>query len=99
MITEVATLKIDPARAEDFISAVSQAAPLFRQAQGCKAMSLEAVIETPGTYYLRVIWESVEHHTIGFRESEAFQQWRALAGPYFVEAPQVVHVHEGRRYF
>jgi hypothetical protein len=28
---------------------------------------------------------------VAFRESPAFQQWRAIAGPHFVAPPEVVH--------
>lgn len=99
MITEIATLTIDPGQAEAFEKAVAEAAPLFQGAQGCYGMRLEQVIETPEKYHLLVQWESVEHHMVTFRESEAFQQWRALAGPYFVEPPSVVHSRQAANYF
>ncbi len=91
MITEIASLHIDPAKATEFEAAVAAAKPCFETADGCHGMSLEAVIETPGHYYLRVLWETVEAHTEGFRSSDNFQQWRALAGPFFVQPPDVVH--------
>lgn len=34
-------------------------------------------------YHLRVGWESVEAHMVGFRESDGLQAWRALASPFF----------------
>lgn len=40
-----------------------------------------------------VRWETVEHHTVTFRDSEGFAKWRALAGPHFAAPPQVEHVH------
>ena len=91
MITEIATLTVDPARAAEFETAVAQAAPFFKADTGCHGMSLEQVIEVPGTYHLRVLWDSVEAHTVGFRGSDNFQQWRALAGPFFTAPPQVIH--------
>lgn len=92
MIREIATIRIDPARADAFEAAVREAIPLFRGAAGCEGMALDRVIEEPGTYLLRVKWRTVEDHTVGFRQSEAFQQWRALAAPFFVAPPAVVHV-------
>lgn len=91
MITEIATLRINPLRAADFEAAVTKAAPFFKAAKGCHGMSLERVIETPGTYHLRVLWETVDAHMVDFRNSDNFQQWRALAGPFFLEPPAVVH--------
>jgi len=91
MITEIAHISILPEKAPQFVAAVSQAAPLFRAADGCHGMRLEEVIETPGQFRLCVDWESVDHHMVTFRQSEAFEQWRALAGPFFLEPPKVEH--------
>lgn len=91
MIHEVATLTIDPTSADAFEAAVRQAKPLFLAAEGCQDMRLEQVIEVPGRYLLRVAWNSVEAHMDVFRNAPAFQEWRALAGPFFTEPPQVVH--------
>ncbi|HWU50190.1 MAG TPA: antibiotic biosynthesis monooxygenase family protein [Asticcacaulis sp.] len=91
MIFELARLTIDPAKAADFEAAVAKAAPFFQSAEGCHGMALERIIETPGDYLLRVTWESVEHHMVAFRNSDNFQSWRALAGPFFLSPPQVTH--------
>lgn len=99
MITEIATLRIDPAKAAEFEAAVAAAARYFKADAGCHGMSLEKVIEEPGVYNLRVLWETVEAHTVGFRSSDNFQQWRALAGPFFVEPPKVVHSETVGNYF
>lgn len=91
MIREVAQLTIDPAREADFLQAVQAAVPIFRAATGCRGMRLERVIETPGLYRLIVLWETLENHTVDFRGSQGFQDWRALAGPFFVQPPAVDH--------
>ena len=91
MIFELARLSVDPAKAADFEAAVARAAPFFQTAEGCHGMALERIIETPGDYLLRVTWASVEHHMVAFRNSDNFQQWRALAGPFFLNLPQVTH--------
>lgn len=91
MITEIAVITIDPTNAAAFESAVQKAAPLFRAAQGCRGMALERVIEDPSRYHLIVQWDTVEHHTQLFRDSEGFRSWRALAGPFFSSPPQVWH--------
>ncbi len=99
MITEIAMLTIDPARAADFETAVAIAAPLFRAAHGCHGIALERVIERPGQYRLVVRWESVEAHMRDFRNSAAFGEWRALAGPFFVGTPDVTHSESVAAYF
>ena len=94
MIREIATLTIDPARAAEFEAAVAEARPLFEGSGDCLSFALERVIETPGSYRLVVGWTSVEAHMERFRESEAFQRWRDLAGPFFVAPPEVVHTEQ-----
>jgi len=92
MITEIAHLTIDPARADAFEAAVASVADVFRRAKGCHGVALEREIEDPARYRLRVDWDSVEAHMVDFRNSPDFQLWRGAAGPFFVTPPEVVHV-------
>jgi hypothetical protein len=39
-----------------------------------------------------VTWETVDDHTVHFRESQDFQEWRRLVGGFFAGPPQVGHV-------
>ncbi len=91
MITEIANITIDPARAAAFEAAVAEAAPHFRTAEGCHAMRLERVVEDPALYRLVVSWASLEAHMVTFRNSPGFARWRELAGPFFVSPPVVEH--------
>ncbi|MEX2263436.1 MAG: antibiotic biosynthesis monooxygenase, partial [Bryobacteraceae bacterium] len=50
---------------------------------------LRRCIETKGRYLLLVRWETLEAHTVGFRESPLFQQWRGVIGGFFDAPPQV----------
>lgn len=89
MFLEIAEITVtDPA---GFEAAVAQAKPHFLAARGCHGLSLHRVVETPDIYRLVVEWETVEDHTVTFRGSEGFQQWRALASPFFAEPPRVTH--------
>jgi heme-degrading monooxygenase HmoA len=99
MITEIATITIDPVRATEFEAAVAQATPLFRAAEGCHGMALERVIEDPALYKLVVHWDSVEHHTVKFRGSEGFRAWRALVGSFFLVTPTVIHTAAVARHY
>lgn len=92
MIHEIASLTIDPARAAEFEAAVAEARPHFEAARGFVSFGFQRVIEVPGAYRLVVGWETVEAHMVDFRESAGFQAWRALAGPFFIAPPAVVHV-------
>lgn len=56
------------------------------------------MVETPGVYRLRVAWETIEDHMVGFRSSEDFQGWRSLVGGFFAAPPTVTHESEARRF-
>lgn len=92
MIQEIATLTIKPGSAPTFEEAVAQAVPLFQQAPGALSFRLDRFVETPSEYTLTVGWATLEDHTVGFRNSEAFTKWRELVGAHFAEAPQVKHL-------
>jgi heme-degrading monooxygenase HmoA len=92
MVREIASITIDPLRSRDFEAAVAAARPHFEAAPGFIDFVLERSIEHPERYRLLVGWKTVEAHMVDFRASEGFQNWRDLAGPFFVGAPAVEHV-------
>jgi quinol monooxygenase YgiN len=75
----------------DATMAVKQAVPLFRRAKGCTGMELQRSHEKPSRYRLFVQWEALENHTVDFRESSDFQDWRRLVGHCFADPPEVEH--------
>lgn len=91
MILEVAEIAVKPGSEAAFEAGVAEASALFLRAEGCHGLSLHRVIETPAVYRLLVKWETVESHMIDFRNSDDFQVWRALVGPFFAGAPKVTH--------
>jgi heme-degrading monooxygenase HmoA len=92
MIFEIAQITVQPGKEQQFGAGVKEAVPLFRRARGCKSMQLQRSIEQPDTYTLVVGWDSIDDHMIGFRNSDDFQEWRRLVGPYFLQPPNVHHV-------
>ena len=65
----------------EFEAAVKKAAPIFQRAKGCHGMELRRSIEKPSRYRLFVNWETLEDHTVGFRNSPEFQEWRRTRRP------------------
>jgi len=92
MITEIAQIDVKPGMEAEFESAVKKAGPLFRRAKGCKGMELQRSHEKPQRYRLMVKWDTLENHTIDFRGSTDFQEWRKLVGHCFAAPPEVEHV-------
>jgi len=92
MIEEVADLRIQPGQQQAFEAAVHKGATtVIASAKGFLGYSVSRSIETPERYLLRIQWASLEDHTVGFRESPLFKQWRAIVGPFFTAPPAVEH--------
>ena len=94
MILERALITVKPGQAEAFKAAFTKARPHIEGSKGCKKVEMRPGIEHPEDFLLLVWWETLEDHTIGFRESPAFQEWRAILGPLFAAPPAVVHHYE-----
>ena len=92
MILELARIDVKPGLESEFEAGVAKAAPLFRRAKGCHGMLLTRSHEKPLRYWLQVKWESVEAHTVAFRGSPDFAEWRKLVGHCFDGAPEVEHL-------
>jgi len=91
MITEIAQIEVKPGTEREFEAAVAKAREVFGRTAGFHGFELHRSIEKPQRYRLLVKWSTVEDHTVGFRGSENFTQWRALVGPYFASPPEVEH--------
>ena len=92
MITEIAHLTIKPGSEQAFESAVGEARAVFAKATGFRGFELHRSIEKPQLYRLLVKWETLENHTVDFREGPNFTEWRALVGPHFANPPEVEHM-------
>lgn len=91
MITEVATIRVKPGVQATFEAAVGKAEAVFRRAPGCLGLVLTRCIEDPERYDLLIGWQTLEDHTVGFRGSPLFAEWRALVSGHFAEPPVVKH--------
>lgn len=94
MILEIAQIDIKPGMENEFEAGVKAAAPLFKRAKGCHGMELQRSIEKPARYRLFVKWETLENHTVDFRGSPDFQDWRKLVGHCFAAPPEVEHTSQ-----
>lgn len=92
MITEIAQIDVKPGTEAEFEDGVKNAAAIFKRARGCTGMELRRSVEKPSRYRLFVGWETVENHTVDFRSSADFQEWRKLVGHCFASPPEVEHV-------
>jgi heme-degrading monooxygenase HmoA len=94
MFLEIAQVDIKPGQEAEFEASVAKAAPIFKRAKGCRSLSLQRSMEKPARYRLFIGWDTVENHTVDFRGSADFQEWRKLVGHCFASPPEVEHVRE-----
>ena len=90
-ITEVAQIEIKPGEQAAFEAVFPQAEQVISQAEGYVSHTIQRCLETDNRYLLLVQWTSVEAHTVGFRHSELFKQWRTIIGPFFEKPPYEEH--------
>ncbi len=92
MILEIADIHIQPGRQAEFDAAIMQGVTqVIAQAKGFRGFKINKSIESPERYVLMIFWETLENHTVDFRQSAAFQTWRAIVGPFFAVPPAVEH--------
>ncbi|NRF40679.1 antibiotic biosynthesis monooxygenase [Pedobacter foliorum] len=91
MILEVAILNIIEGRQLDFENAFKQAQVIISSMQGYISHELQKCIENDQQYILLVKWETLEAHTVGFRGSSEYQEWRALLHHFYDPFPVVEH--------
>ena len=97
MIREAAILDLhssDPETCHAFEVAFRDASPLIAATPGYLGHTLARRLEAPGRYLLLVDWERLENHTVGFRQSSAYQEWKRLLHHYYDPFPTVEHFQE-----
>jgi heme-degrading monooxygenase HmoA len=94
MILEVATLNVRAGEEAAFEQAMHRARPLIEASPGFGKLELRRCLEMPNRYVLLVDWRTVEDHTVGFRQSSRYQEWRKLLHHFYDPFPTVEHYGE-----
>jgi heme-degrading monooxygenase HmoA len=95
MILELAMITVRPPTEAEFEQAFAQAVRLISDSSGYVSHELRRSIETPTRYALTIRWRTLEDHTVGFRGSPAFSEWRAQLAPFLAGPPVVEHFQPG----
>ncbi len=91
MILEVAILNIKEGLLADFETNFKTAEAIISSMKGYISHQLKKCIEEDNKYILLVNWEKLEDHEIGFRKSEAYQEWKSLLHHFYDPFPVVEH--------
>ena len=91
MILEVAILNVIPGQQSAFEAAFARAVPILARMRGYISHELRSCIENTSRYLLLVQWQALEDHTVGFRGSPEYQEWKAILHHFYDPFPTVEH--------
>ncbi len=94
MILEVAILDVKSNQEVRFEKDFKTASKYVSMIDGYLKHSLHRRVEKPNRYILHVEWETLEAHTIGFRLSKEYLEWKRLLHHYYDPFPVVEHYGE-----
>lgn len=94
VIREHALLPVRPGQESEFEAAFAEAKAIIAASPGFISLTLSRGIESTSSYLLLVAWESVEAHQVGFRQSPAYDDWRARLHHFYEPFPVVEHYDE-----
>ena len=92
MILELADIRIHPGQNAAFEAAIQHGLKtVIQSATGFQGFKVNRGMESTERYILQIFWDTLEDHMVGFRQSSAFADWRAIVGPFFAGPPTVEH--------
>jgi heme-degrading monooxygenase HmoA len=91
MILEVAILDVIPDQEKDFEAVFAKASSIISSMSGYVSHQLQHCVEKQNRYLLLVYWETLEAHTVGFRGSAEYQEWKRLLHHFYDPFPSVEH--------
>ncbi|MEH1898009.1 MULTISPECIES: antibiotic biosynthesis monooxygenase family protein [unclassified Nostoc] len=94
MILEAVMLPVKPGLESDFEAAFKKASKIISSMDGYLSHELHRCIEVQNKYLLLVRWESLESHTVRFRSSAEYQEWKKLLHHFYEPFPTVEHFEE-----
>jgi heme-degrading monooxygenase HmoA len=94
MVLEHALLSVRAGEEASFEAAFSSARDFIASMPGFGRLSLSRCLECPGVHLLLVEWRRLDDHTVGFRGSPEYEQWRSLLHRFYEPFPIVEHFEQ-----
>ena len=88
-VLEHALLPVRAGSEAEFEAAIIAARPLIEASPGFISLEIRRPTATGQAYLLLVKWRSVEDHRDGFRQSDRYEQWRALLHHFYDPMPEI----------
>jgi heme-degrading monooxygenase HmoA len=94
VILEHGLLDVIPGMEPAFERAFDHAKTIISASPGFRTLRLGRCVEHPTRYLLLVEWDTLEDHTVGFRGSTAYEDWRRLLHHFYDPFPVVEHYED-----
>ena len=92
MILEIADIRVVAGKEAEFDAAIQRGVEtVASKAKGFRGYKVNKGVESPDRYVLMIYWDTLENHTVDFRQGPLFPAWRAIVGPFFAAPPVVEH--------
>lgn len=91
MIVEYIRYTLTPERAGAFEAAYASAQTVLAASPHCLRSEVARCVDEPGTYVVRIEWDSREGHLQGFRTSPEFRTFFAAVRPFVDDIEEMRH--------
>lgn len=91
MILEAVMLQVKEGMEKEYEEAFRGASGIISSMKGYISHELQRCMEVKGKYLLLVQWETLEDHTVGFRHSNEYQEWKNQLHHFYDPFPTVEH--------
>jgi len=91
LLTVIARMRAKSGKEQELREALEALIEPTSKEKGYVNYDLHQGVEDSRWFFFYENWDSVEDHTVRFRGSLDFQQWRRLVGPHFAGPPVVEH--------
>ncbi|WML58673.1 antibiotic biosynthesis monooxygenase [Neobacillus sp. PS2-9] len=91
MILEAVMLQVKEGMEGEYEVAFREASKIISSMKGYISHELQRCMEVKGKYLLLVKWETLDDHTVGFRQSKEYQEWKKQLHHFYDPFPVVEH--------
>jgi heme-degrading monooxygenase HmoA len=91
MILEAVMLQVKQGMEGEYELAFREASKIISSMKGYISHELQRCMEVKGKYLLLVKWETLDDHTVGFRQSKEYQEWKKQLHHFYDPFPIVEH--------
>lgn len=91
MILEAVMLQVKEDMEAEYEEVFRGASEIISSMKGYISHELQRCMEVKRKYLLLVQWDTLEDHTIGFRQSNEYQEWKKKLHKFYDPFPTVEH--------